>query len=187
MKVKPFSRLYFVLFSLSDFWCIAVCAPAPSGSLSQWSPWSAEARGPSHAQKRARSLLQTDHPWSAGDEHGCWGLYALREGNGPLCLHSKSRFGPVGTHLNARLSLVSEDFCPACVIYYWSFHQLLTSKWTSHQFTKRNQQARLCDPSAAVLGSSLCCWALWSLLSKPSVRLKTRACWRRCKMQQGEI
>lgn len=145
-----------------------VCAPTPSGSLSQWTLWSGEARGPSHAQKRARSLLQTDHPRSAGDEHGCWGLYAVREGNG-----SKSMFDPVGTHLDPTHGIVSEDFCPVSVIYFRSFHQLLTSEWTSHQFTKRDQQTRLPGTSAAVINSSLCCWDLWSRLSKPNVRLKT--------------
>lgn len=84
-------------------------------------------------------------------------------------------FDPVATHLDptSALSIVSEDFSPVSVIYYWSFHQLLTSQWTSHQFTKPNQQAHLSDTSAAVISSSLCCWDLWSLLNEPNVRLKT--------------
>lgn len=160
-------------------------APTPSGSLSQRRLWSGEARGPSHAQKRAGSLLQTDCPRRAGDEHGCWGLDALREGKAPPCLHSASMSDPGGTRLDPRLSIVSVQlplFTTDHSTSYW--HQndpVINLGSETHKPASLTHQL-LSDPSAAVIGSSLCCRALWSVVSQPGVGLKTSACWRRCRM-----
>lgn len=154
MKLKHFPHLYFVLFF--DFWCIAVCAPTPTPTPTP---------DPSVSERSEVERLEDLHmrrnalaAYCKLIIHGVLEMSMAAEvfmQYVKVTVHSASTENPCFTLLEHIWTQHSASFLRISVVSNWSFHQLLTSKWASHQYRQRNQHAHLSDTSAAVISAVL--------------------------------